>query len=47
LQAAVRDGLVFLACLAGLTTLLSAARGAPAPKPVPVQHTATAESLGV
>jgi EmrB/QacA subfamily drug resistance transporter len=47
LQVAVRETLLFLACLAGASAVLSAARGVPAAQPLPRQHAATAESVGV
>ena len=47
LQVAVRDTLLFLACLAGVSAALSAARGAPAVQPLPRQHAVTAETVGV
>jgi hypothetical protein len=47
LQVALRDTLLFLSCLAGVSAVLSAARGAPPVPALPRQHAATAESLGV
>jgi EmrB/QacA subfamily drug resistance transporter len=47
LQIALHGTFLFLACLAGLAALLSAARGSSAAQPVPAKHAVVTESIGV